>query len=87
VLENEAAGFEVLAGLLHTFLQATFDPQAGPRSRKLLQLLPPQFRAVGPQQEATPYEQIILLTDYIGGLTDENALSLFRTIHGGGLPG
>ncbi|RSK44414.1 dGTP triphosphohydrolase [Hymenobacter perfusus] len=87
VLEIEAAGFEVLAGLLHAFLHATFDPQQSPRSRKLLQLLPAQFRAVGPQQEATPYEQIILLTDYIGGLTDENALSLFRTIHGTDLPG
>ncbi|AHJ98317.1 dGTP triphosphohydrolase [Hymenobacter swuensis] len=87
VLEIEAAGFEVLAGLLDAFLHATFDPQQSPRSRKLLQLLPAEFRAVGPQQGATPYEQIILLTDYIGGLTDENALSLFRTIHGVGLPG
>ena len=86
VLEIEAAGFEVLAGLLDAFLHANFDPQASPRSRKLLQLLPEQFRALGPQQEATAYEQIILLTDYIGGLTDQNALSLFRTIRGIDLP-
>ncbi|MBD2715035.1 dNTP triphosphohydrolase [Microvirga sp. STR05] len=86
VLEIEAAGFEVLAGLLDAFLHATFDPHTGPRSRKLLHLLPEQFRAEGPQQAATAYEQIILLTDYIGGLTDQNALSLFRTIRGIDLP-
>jgi dGTPase len=86
VLETEAAGFEVLAGLLDAFLPATFDPQSSARSRKLLQLLPAQFRATGPQQEATAYEQIILLTDYIGGLTDQNALDLFRTVRGIGLP-
>ncbi|RSK29924.1 dGTP triphosphohydrolase [Hymenobacter metallilatus] len=86
VLEIEAAGFEVLAGLLDAFLHATFDPQSSPRSRKLLQLLPEQFRAVGPQQDASAYHQIILLTDYIGGLTDQNALSLFRTIRGVDVP-
>ncbi|WBO85641.1 dGTP triphosphohydrolase [Hymenobacter yonginensis] len=86
VLEIEAAGFEVLAGLLDAFLYATFDPQAGPRSRKLLQLLPDQFRASGPQEGASAYEQIVLLTDHIGGLTDQNALSLFRTIRGIDLP-
>ncbi|WP_426492420.1 dGTP triphosphohydrolase [Hymenobacter sp. 102] len=86
VLETEAAGFEVLAGLLDAFLPATFDPQRSARSRKLLQLLPAQFRATGPQQQSTAYEQIILLTDYIGGLTDQNALDLFRTVRGIGLP-
>ncbi|UOG76716.1 dNTP triphosphohydrolase [Hymenobacter tibetensis] len=86
VLEIEAAGFEVMAGLLDAFLHATFDPHAGPRSRKLQQLLPEQFRASGPQEDVSAYEQIILLTDYIGGLTDQNALSLFRTIRGIELP-
>ena len=86
VLEIEAAGFEVLAGLLDAFLHATFDPQESPRSRKLLQLLPEQFRATGEQEGASAYEQIVLLTDHIGGLTDQNALSLFRTIRGIDLP-
>lgn len=86
VLETEAAGFEVLAGLLDAFLHATFDPQASARSRRLLQLLPEQFRAIGPQEGTSAYEQIVLLTDYIGGLTDQNAMSLFRTIRGIELP-
>ncbi|RFP65593.1 dNTP triphosphohydrolase [Hymenobacter lapidiphilus] len=86
VLEIEAAGFEVLGGLLDAFLAATFDPHDSARSRKLRQLLPEQFRGTGPQQDAGAYEQIILLTDYIGGLTDQNALGLFRTIRGIDLP-
>ncbi|GAA4388327.1 dGTP triphosphohydrolase [Hymenobacter koreensis] len=86
VLQIEAAGFEVLAGLLDAFLHATFDSTASPRARKLQELIPAQFRAVGPQAGATAFEQIILLTDYVGSLTDQNALSLFRTIRGIDLP-
>ncbi|GAB2952350.1 deoxyguanosinetriphosphate triphosphohydrolase [Hymenobacter coalescens] len=86
VLQIEAAGFEVLAGLLDAFLHATFDPAASSRSRKLLELVPPQFRALELQAGLSAYEQIILLTDYVGALTDQNALSLFRTIKGIDLP-
>ncbi|MVN75352.1 dNTP triphosphohydrolase [Hymenobacter sp. HMF4947] len=86
VLEIEAAGFEVLGGLLNTFLCAIFDRQANHRSRKLLDLLPPQYRATGFQKEATAYEQILLLTDYVAGMTDQHALSLYKTIKGIELP-
>ncbi|WP_460612219.1 dGTP triphosphohydrolase [Hymenobacter seoulensis] len=86
VLETEAAGFEVLAGLLDALLHATFDPQESPRSQKMLQLLPEQFRAVGPQAQMSAYEQIVLLTDYLGGLTDQNASRLYRAISGIDLP-
>jgi dGTPase len=86
VLEIEAAGFEVLGGLLDAFLCAIFDSRANHRSRKLLDLLPNQFRAIGPQAGAPAYEQILLLTDYVSGLTDQNALSLYKTIKGIELP-
>ena len=86
VLEIEAAGFEVLGGLLDAFLCAIFDRQQNHRSRKLLDLLPDQYRAVGPQASASAYEQILLLTDYVAGMTDQNALSLYKTIKGIELP-
>lgn len=86
VLEIEAAGFEVLGGLLDAFLCAIFDSKNNHRSRKLLDLLPPQFRAIGPQAGASAYEQILLLTDYVAGLTDQHALSLYKTIKGIELP-
>jgi dGTPase len=86
VLEIEAAGFEVLGGLLDAFLRAIFDSKNNHRSKKLLDLLPNQFRAVGHQAGASAYEQILLLTDYVGGMTDQHALSLYKTIKGIELP-
>ena len=86
VLEIEAAGFEVLGGLLDAFLCAVFDQGQGHRSRKLLLLLPAQFRAEGPQAGASDYEKILLLTDFVAGMTDQNALSLYKTIKGIELP-
>ena len=86
VLEIEAAGFEVLGGLLDAFLSAIFDRQQNHRSRKLLDLLPAQYRAIGLQAGAPAYEQILLLTDYVAGMTDQNALSLYKIIKGIELP-
>jgi dGTPase len=86
VLEIEAAGFEVLGGLLDAFLCAIFDQKENHRSRKLLDLLPNQFRAIGPQAGVSAYEQILLLTDYVAGMTDQHALSLYKTIKGIELP-
>ena len=86
MLEIEAAGFEVLGGLLDAFLCAVFDASQGHRSRKLLLLLPEQFRAEGHQAHVSPYEKILLLTDFVAGMTDQNALSLYKTIKGIELP-
>lgn len=86
VLEIEAAGFEVLGGLLDAFLGAVFDAGQGHRSRKLLDLVPAQFQATGPQAGASDYEKILLLTDFVSGMTDQNALSLYKTIKGIELP-
>ncbi|ALW85870.1 deoxyguanosinetriphosphate triphosphohydrolase [Hymenobacter sedentarius] len=86
VLEIEAAGFEVLGGLLDAFLCAVFDEGQGHRSRKLLLLLPEQFRAEGHQAGVSAYEKILLLTDFVAGMTDQNALSLYKTIKGIELP-
>jgi dGTPase len=85
VLEIEAAGFEVLGGLLEAFLKAAFDPSAG-RHRKYLDLVPDQF--LGPQRQFSPdaYEKILNITDFISGLTDSSAISLFRKIKGIELP-
>ena len=83
--QTENAQFRVVAEELG--LQAK-DAAAGfyHRSRKLLDLLPDQYRAVGPQAGAPAYEQILLLTDYVAGMTDQNALSLYKTIKGIELP-
>ena len=86
VLEIEAAGFEVLGGLLDAFLTAIFDPGQGHRSRKLLDLVPAQFQGTGLQAGASAYAKILLLTDFVSGMTDQYALSLYKTIKGIELP-
>ncbi len=85
VLEIEAAGFEVLGGLLEAFLNAAFHDQDS-RHRKYLDLVPDQF--LGPQRQLPQddYERILNITDFISGLTDSTAISLYRRIKGIELP-
>ncbi|WP_317193576.1 deoxyguanosinetriphosphate triphosphohydrolase [Adhaeribacter terrigena] len=85
VLEIEAAGFEVLGGLLDVFLHAVFFPQSR-RNQKMLDLIPDQF--VGPDRKisASDYEKILNVTDFISGLTDQAAITLYRKIKGISLP-
>jgi dGTPase len=85
VLEIEAAGFEVLGGLLEAFLGAVFQPDSR-RHQKLLQLLPDQFLGPGRQFPDDPYEKILNITDFISGLTDQAAINLYRKIKGISLP-
>ncbi|WP_460502250.1 hypothetical protein [Hymenobacter agri] len=54
--------------------------------RKKQPPLPQATRAIGPQAGASAYEQILLLTDYVAGMTDQHALSLYKTIKGIELP-
>lgn len=85
VLEIEAAGFEVLGGLLDAFLAAVFQPDSR-RHQKLLQLLPDQFLGPGRQPGSDAYAKILNITDFISGLTDQAALNLYRKIKGISLP-
>ena len=85
VLEIEAAGFEVLGGLLDAFLNAVFYPQAR-RQQKLLELIPDQFLGLNRQISTSDYEKILNITDFISGLTDQAAITLYRKIKGISLP-
>ena len=85
VLEIEAAGFEVLGGLLDIFLQAVFEPNSR-RNQKMLDLIPDQYLAMDRQVPPEAYERILHVTDFISGLTDQAAISLYRKIKGISLP-
>jgi dGTPase len=82
-VEIEAAGFEVLGGLLDLFVSALNDiARAGgrgsPRSHKLLQLVPPETRA--PQPDA--YLRLLKMLDFVSGMTDGYAVSLYKKVRG-----
>jgi dGTPase len=91
VVEIEAAGFEVLAGLLEAFVTtvediATHGASASPKSRMLIHLIPEQFLGLGRQPDSDGYRRVLRITDFVSGMTDSYAVALFKKITGISLP-
>ena len=92
-VEIEAAGFSVLGGLLDDFVSAVSDvarrgnKHASPRSRKLLRLVPEQSLGPGREPDSNPYQRLLRMIDFVSGMTDTYAVSLFKKIRGISLPG
>jgi len=92
-IEIEVAGFELTVGLLDAFVEAINDyaehrlrhEEASARSRKLLRLLPEQFKT--PETLKCPYLRLLNILDFICGMTDSYAVSLYKKIKGISLPG
>ncbi len=85
VVEIEAAGHEVLPGLLHEFIEAGFHYVKGGQSRKyanLALLLPEEILSNCKQSNGDTYLILREIIDFVSGLTDRHALSLFRKIKG-----
>ena len=92
VVEIEAAGFEVLGGLLDYFVPAVFDvakegKKAAPRSKKYLQLLSQSAQQVLAKSDCSDCERVRCLTDFVSGMTDSFAISMYRKLAGISLPG
>ncbi len=91
-VEIEAAGFAVLGGLLDDFVAAVSDvarrgKHATPRSRKLLRLVPEQSLGPNREPDTSPYQRLLRMIDFVSGMTDTYAVSLFKKIRGISLPG
>jgi dGTPase len=84
VVEIEAAGHEVLPGLLEEFIRAGVEVKQQGKSRKyqnLALILPSEIRHavhLAPDQ----YTLYRLIVDFVSGLTDKHALNLYRRIKG-----
>ena len=92
VVSIQAAGFQVISDLLERFIQALDDiadnkNRASPRSKTLIQLIPEQFVGIDRVPSTDPYHRILLLTDFISGMTDSYAVSLYKKVTGISLPG
>ena len=82
VLEIELAGYEVLSFLLDEFIPAVRHRDGrDAKFDKLLALLPER-----PDDETSDFERLLLVTDYLSGMTDSFAVSLFRRLRGINLP-
>ena len=85
VVEIEAAGHEVLPGLLYEFTQAGLYLMQNVKSRKyqnLILLVPEEIREAIVQTPEDHYAMLRNTIDFISGLTDRHALSLYRKIKG-----
>jgi dGTPase len=92
VLEKEAAGFQVLEGLLSVFSQALYHQFYAPdlfsgQDKGILRLLPEDFPLKGWGAEVNPYQMLRSLVDFISGMTDKYALNLYRRVKGISFPG
>ena len=90
VVEREAAGYEVLGGLLEIFVKAVSESAEGKTSQKsktILKLLPKQFLAEEGKADEDLYTRLLKITDFVSGMTDSYAVSLYRKIKGISLPG
>ena len=92
VVSIQAAGFQVISDLLERFIQVVDDvaergERASPRSRMLIRLVPEQF--IGPDRVPMedPYRRLLMLTDFVSGMTDSYAVSLYKKVTGISLPG
>jgi dGTPase len=84
VLEIELAGYEALGGLLSSFVVAAMKEKPSQRDEKLVALM--EQRA-GKKSYSSTYHRLLRVTDYVSGMTDRYALSLFRRISGISVPG
>jgi len=82
VIEVKVAGYEVLGGLLEEFITATSNQNLS--KSYLIKKLIPNFRDEDAQENI--YKRILQITDYISGMTDSYAVSLFKKIKGISLP-
>ncbi|UZP66930.1 deoxyguanosinetriphosphate triphosphohydrolase [Desulfovibrio mangrovi] len=81
VVEIEAAGFEVMDTLLNAFGGAVFrtlDGKATARDRTLLKLYPESRHAAADNL----YEQMLEVTDFVSGMTDTSAVTLYKKLSG-----
>ena len=83
VVQIEAAGYEVLGGLLERVVPAVVHGERGgtAANRKVLELVPQQFR-----RGQTGYERLLCATDFVAGMTDTYAVTLYRRLSGIELP-
>jgi dGTPase len=92
VIEIETAGFQVISELLERFILIIDDvaehgSEACPRSQMMIRLIPEQFIGVAARPAEDDYTRLLRLTDFVAGMTDSYAVSLYKKVTGISLPG
>lgn len=79
VVEVKVAGYEVIGGLLEEFIAAIAENNLS--KSYLMKKLIPNFR-----DDEDIYAKVLQITDYVAGMTDSFAVSLFKKMKGISLP-
>lgn len=82
VVEIEAAGHEILPALVKDFICAAENINGSRKYQNMSLLFPEDIRLSILEHHAQPYLLIRDVLDFISGLTDRHALSLYRKIKG-----
>ena len=85
VLEIEASGHVVLPGLLEEFVRAgefLLNPDGSRKYQNLSRLLTGETPSLMGGKNVGSYEMLRLVIDFVSGMTDRHALSLYRKIKG-----
>lgn len=85
VVEVQIAGHRVLTGLMDIFCQPILhdtQKRADRRDRMILALLPERYA----RYNASLYQRLLGVCDYISGMTDSYAVSLYKKLTGISLP-
>lgn len=89
VVEREVAGYEVIGGLLDTFITAyneSSNHNLTPKYRAIINLIPKRF-FYDEKKYPELYQRLLRVIDFISGMTDSYAVSIYRKIKGISLPG
>ncbi len=78
VVELEITGYRVMSDLLGLFIPAILKSKRLMKDKKVLRLLPDQFKKDDPK----PYAQVFSVLDYLSGMTDSYAIELYRKLFG-----
>lgn len=81
VLDVELAGYKIISTLMSELVEAAFNPNKA-YSRQLLQRIPTQYAVYAED----PYLKLQAMLDYVSGMTDVYALTLYQKITGMSLP-
>lgn len=87
VMEREMAGFKVIEGILESFSKSLFNKYFDfeaftKRQRHILRFFPETLTHEIESGEIGVYKMLVSLNDYVSGLTDSQALSVFRLLNG-----
>ena len=79
VIKVELAGYRVMSGLLELFVPAILSNDPDSIEKKCLKLIPDQFTVA---KDASSYEKVMSILDFVSGMTDDYAMEMFRNIMG-----